>query len=99
MSIALIHEPQQNSDASRDTVSEPAGGTTIHPADLQAVLQAWHAATDRLQETHETLQREVRRLSDELEIKNRELAARIDWQTWARWQPTWPMRCATASSP
>jgi signal transduction histidine kinase len=42
--------------------------------DLQAVLDAWHVATDRLQQTHEVLQREVRRLSDELEIKNRELA-------------------------
>ncbi len=49
----------------------------VHPfgdADLQAVLDAWHAATDRLQQTHGILQREVCRLSDELEIKNRELA-------------------------
>jgi signal transduction histidine kinase len=48
-----------------------------HPCgdvELQAVLAAWHAATDRLQETHEALRREVRRLTDELEVKNRELA-------------------------
>jgi len=38
------------------------------------VLAAWHSATDRLQKTHETLRHEVKRLTDELEIKNRELA-------------------------
>jgi signal transduction histidine kinase len=48
---------------------EPAG-----EVDLQAILLAWNQATDRLQETHETLRAEVRRLSDELEAKNRELA-------------------------
>jgi len=43
-------------------------------ADLQAILQAWNEATDRLQHTHEALRAEVSRLSDELEAKNRELA-------------------------
>lgn len=42
--------------------------------DLRAILEAWNEATDRLQRTHEALQQEVRRLSDELEAKNRELA-------------------------
>lgn len=42
--------------------------------DLEAVLGAWHAATVRLEQTHEALREEVRRLTDELEIKNRELA-------------------------
>jgi signal transduction histidine kinase len=42
--------------------------------DLTAILQAWNQATDRLQKTHETLRGEVRRLTDELEQKNRELA-------------------------
>jgi signal transduction histidine kinase len=42
--------------------------------DLQTILAAWNEATDRLQRTHEALREEVRRLSDELEIKNRELA-------------------------
>ena len=42
--------------------------------DLAAILHAWNEATDRLQRTHESLRAEVRRLSDELEAKNRELA-------------------------
>jgi signal transduction histidine kinase len=52
----------------------------VHPmaeaADLQIILAAWQEATDRLQRTHEALQSEVRRLSDELETKNKELARR-----------------------
>lgn len=47
-----------------------------NPDDLQRVLAAWAEATDRLQRTHETLRTEVRRLTDELEAKNRELARR-----------------------
>ncbi len=43
-------------------------------ADLQAVLEAWSEATERLRHSHETLREQVRRLSDELETKNRELA-------------------------
>ena len=43
-------------------------------SDLQTVLAAWHDATVRLQRTHQTLRAEVRRLTDELEVKNRELA-------------------------
>ncbi len=43
-------------------------------AELQAVLAAWHEATSRLEKTHLVLQDEVRRLSNELEVKNRELA-------------------------
>lgn len=43
-------------------------------ADLTEVLGAWHHATLKLQQTHEILQGEVRRLTEELEIKNRELA-------------------------
>ncbi len=42
--------------------------------DLEIVLNAWHTATDRLQQTHRTLCEEVRRLTDELEVKNQELA-------------------------
>jgi signal transduction histidine kinase len=41
---------------------------------LETVLAAWHAATLRLERTHETLCAEVARLTKELEIKNRELA-------------------------
>jgi signal transduction histidine kinase len=43
-------------------------------AGLETVLFAWHAATIRLEQTHEALRAEVRRLTDELEVKNRELA-------------------------
>ena len=43
---------------------------------LEAVLAAWHAATLRLEQTHETLRGEVRRLTEELKAKNRELARR-----------------------
>jgi signal transduction histidine kinase len=42
--------------------------------DLQTIFSAWNEATDRLQQTHEALRSEVRRLSDELEAKNCELA-------------------------
>src|SRR6476469_3609561 len=42
--------------------------------DLEAVLNAWHTATWRLERTHEPLFAEVARLNNELEIKNRELA-------------------------
>lgn len=42
--------------------------------DLETILAAWHAATVRLEQTHETLRAEVARLTDELETKNRELA-------------------------
>lgn len=42
--------------------------------DLHAVLGAWHAATLRLERTHESLRGEVQRLTHELEIKNRQLA-------------------------
>lgn len=43
-------------------------------SDLETVLAAWQGATFRLEQTHEALRCEVRRLTDELEIKNRELA-------------------------
>lgn len=43
-------------------------------ADLATVLAAWNGATLRLEQTHEALRSEVRRLTDELEVKNRELA-------------------------
>ena len=65
-------------------------------ADLQTVLAAWHGATLRLEQTHEALRGEVQRLTQELEIKNRELVARAGWPTSVRWPPTWPTRCATA---
>ena len=42
--------------------------------DLETVLAAWQSATVRLEQTHEALRAEVQRLTDELEVKNRELA-------------------------
>jgi signal transduction histidine kinase len=49
--------------------------SALHPeSDLETVLAAWHGATLRLEQTHEALRCEVQRLTDELEIKNRELA-------------------------
>ena len=57
------------------TLDQPTDAdATRNDVELQVVLEAWHTATSRLQETHETLRREVKRLTDELEIKNRELA-------------------------
>jgi len=43
-------------------------------SDLEAVLAAWHDATVRLEGTHNALRAEVRRLTDELEAKNVQLA-------------------------
>jgi signal transduction histidine kinase len=59
-----------------DAPSAPSPLPVIDMAgeDLQTILQAWNEATDRLQQTHESLRAEVSRLSDELEAKNRELA-------------------------
>ncbi|MHB1035603.1 MAG: sensor histidine kinase [Pirellulales bacterium] len=60
-----------------NTTVPPASPLETAPevgADLQTVLAAWNAATLRLEETHEALRNEVCRLTDELEIKNRELA-------------------------
>jgi len=60
------------------TMTLPDNELDIQPlaraADLKTVLAAWNVATLRLQQTHEMLRAEVRRLTDELEIKNRELA-------------------------
>ncbi len=41
---------------------------------LETVLEIWQSTTARLEQTHLTLQSEVRRLTDELEEKNRQLA-------------------------
>ena len=55
-------------------VAAPAGAPPSLDVDLQTILVAWNEATDRLQHTHETLSAEVRRLSDELDVKNQQLA-------------------------
>src|SRR5207253_690132 len=53
---------------------DPPALPSSEELDLSTLLKAWNEATDRLQHTHESLREEVRRLSDELEAKNRELA-------------------------
>jgi signal transduction histidine kinase len=58
--------------AEENSVAEPHELTA--GCSLETVLAAWHEATVRLQETHELLQGEVRRLNDELEVKNKQLA-------------------------
>ena len=54
--------------------SDFLGSDDAPNVDLSTVLAAWQTATDRLQMTHESLRKEVRRLTTELEVKNRELA-------------------------
>ncbi len=55
----------------KSDVDMPVGEESI---DLTALLDAWGAATSRLERTHALLRDEVARLSSELEVKNRELA-------------------------
>jgi signal transduction histidine kinase len=57
-----------------ETAAKPDVLTRHNDPDLETVLAAWHEATVRLERTHKSLQAEVRRLTDELEVKNRELA-------------------------
>jgi signal transduction histidine kinase len=52
----------------------PSKMLPLSPADLETVLSAWRETTLRLEQTHKALREEVKRLTDELEIKNRELA-------------------------
>ena len=56
--------------------TEPAHsvGELTADTELGTLLDAWNAATMRLEQTHAALHGEVARLSDELECKNRELA-------------------------
>lgn len=61
-------------ESGADTVSCPTDRHSVPRGDLEMVLDAWHSATERLQRTHEVLCSEVRRLTEELEVKNRELA-------------------------
>ena len=52
----------------------PEPMTVDQQADLETILEAWHDATVRLEQTHEALRGKVQRLTHELESKNRELA-------------------------
>jgi signal transduction histidine kinase len=65
-----------NDDRSPDAELPSPAGLNATKAELEAVLDAWQVATGRLERTHEALRAEVRRLTEELQVKNRELARR-----------------------
>jgi len=74
MTLRIHHD--DDADDSANHAIEP--GMALPPlADepsLTAILEAWNEATIRLQRTHESLQSEVTRLTDELAAKDQELA-------------------------
>ncbi len=80
--LAARHEPALAAETSLADGGVPGPGSVplacemIAPGDvdLKMILAAWNEATDRLQHTHQTLAAEVRRLSDELDAKNQQLA-------------------------
>lgn len=57
-----------------DLAASDAHDAIADTPDLTELLDAWHAATLRLERTHGVLQAEVARLTHELEVKNQELA-------------------------
>ena len=67
-------QPQERFRVVGTTADEPVTDELPEEVDLSSLLAAWQTATDRLQQTHQILREEVKRLTDELEIKNRELA-------------------------
>jgi signal transduction histidine kinase len=67
--ILKFPQPPGAAPQNPDLAAPPDAGLDLH-----AILHAWNQATDRLQQTHESLRAEVRRLTTELEVKNRELA-------------------------
>lgn len=66
------HADAPFSDASPDDADH--GPAVIEMLNLQTVMSAWQDATSRLEQTHAALRSEVSRLSNELAVKNRELA-------------------------
>ncbi len=62
-----------NDEPERDVIAAASVEGADEPS-LAAILEAWNDATLRLQQTHETLQGEVARLTDELAKKDQELA-------------------------
>lgn len=69
--LKIYEEPTNDSQV--DSL-EVLAASNPEDVSLDVVLTAWNDATHRLQETHELLQQEVKRLTDELAEKNRELA-------------------------
>ncbi len=81
MSHLRIHRPEDHDprETGEEAASLPgdigalaAGG----PLELEAILEAWNTATDRLQRTQDTLRAQLERLTAELAEKNEELARR-----------------------
>lgn len=68
--LSLFHGDLQDNHSSNNLTPQ----LREESVDLTALLDAWGAATSRLERTHALLRDEVARLSSELEIKNRELA-------------------------
>jgi signal transduction histidine kinase len=76
--MSVVNQIPDSADAHLAVVHTDDSGWVVPPldreTDLETILAAWHAATLRLERTHEVLRDEVSRLRNELEIKNRELA-------------------------
>jgi signal transduction histidine kinase len=73
MNQLRLHTPAELPHDAPSTVSCAPPPCDPPQASVETILAAWNDATLRLQKTHEALQGEVARLSDELEAKNREL--------------------------
>ncbi len=70
MQLRVHHDNEEERPAANAGNAPPVGD---EPS-LAAILEAWNDATERLQRTHESLQAEVARLTDELAAKDQELA-------------------------
>src|SRR5688572_28486519 len=73
MQLRIHHEDPDDSTPQAVDPAAISHGDAAEPS-LAAILEAWNDATLRLQHTHESLQAEVTRLTDELAAKDEELA-------------------------
>jgi signal transduction histidine kinase len=73
MQLRIHHDDADDREPARADVSVVLSGAGEEPT-LAVILEAWNDATLRLQRTHESLQAEVSRLTDELAAKDAELA-------------------------
>jgi signal transduction histidine kinase len=73
MELRIHHDDEDDRPAEIAEAAADALSLGDEPS-LAAVLEAWNDATERLQRTHESLQAEVARLTDELAAKDAELA-------------------------
>ena len=91
MSISSVRQNGDRRSAPQVAGPQPGLG---QPGELERVLDAWNVATKRLQRTHEALREEVHRLTNEFEIKNRELCRRTGWPIWGGWPRMWHTKSA-----